>query len=50
MEQTDHYYEPLVQELSQAGLYVTIANPKIIKDIGDNSFRKVKFDKTDAVN
>lgn len=37
------------RELSLAGLFVTAVNPKLIKDFGDNSLRKVKSDKADAV-
>ncbi len=49
MEHTGRYYEPLARELSQAGLFVTAVNPKLIKDFGDNSLRKVKSDKADSV-
>ena len=49
MEHTGRYYEALARELSQAGLFVTAVNPKLIKDFGDNSLRKVKSDKADAV-
>ncbi|MCC8027926.1 MAG: IS110 family transposase [Clostridium sp.] len=49
MEHTGRYYEPLARELSLAGLFVTAINPKLIKDFGDNSLRKVKSDKADAV-
>ena len=49
MEHTGRYYEPLVRELSQADLFVSAVNPKLIKDFGDNSLRKVKSDKADAV-
>lgn len=49
MEHTGRYYEPLVRELSQANLFVSAINPKLIKDFGNNSLRKVKSDKADAV-
>ena len=49
MEHTGRYYEPLVRELSQADLFVSAVNPKLIKDFGDNSLRKVKSDKADAL-
>lgn len=49
MEHTGRYYEPLARELSQANLFVSAVNPKLIKDFGDNSLRKVKSDKADAV-
>ena len=49
MEHTGRYYEPIVRELSQADLFVSAVNPKLIKDFGDNSLRKVKSDKADAL-
>ena len=49
MEHTGRYYEPIVRKLSEANLFVSAVNPKLIKDFGDNSLRKVKSDKADAV-
>ncbi len=49
MEHTGRYYEPLAHELSRADLFVSAVNPKLIKDFGDNSLRKVKSDKADSV-
>ena len=49
MEHTGRYYEPLARQLSLAGLFVTAVNPKLIKDFGNNSLRKVKSDKADAI-
>lgn len=49
MEYTGRYYEPLIRELSQADLFVSAVNPKLIKNFGDNSLRKVKSDKADSV-
>ena len=49
MEHTGHYYEPLARELSLAHLFVSAVNPKLIKDFGENSLRKVKSDKADAL-
>ena len=49
MEHTGRYYEPLIHELSKSGLFVSAVNPKLIKDFSDNSLRKVKSDKADAV-
>ena len=49
MEHTGRYYEPLAQQLSHAGLFVSAINPKLIKDFGNNSLRKLKSDKADAV-
>lgn len=48
MEHTGHYHEPLLQELTKVGLFVSAVNPKLIKDFSDNSLRKVKSDKADA--
>jgi transposase len=49
MEHTGRYYEPMAQWLSTAGFFVSAVNPKLIKDFGNNSLRKVKTDKADAV-
>ncbi len=49
MEHTGRYYELMAQWLSEAGLFVSAVNPKLIKDFGNNSLRKVKTDKADAV-
>lgn len=49
MEHTERYYEPLALQLSQACLFVSAVNPKLVKDFSGNSLRKVKPDKADAV-
>lgn len=49
MEHTGRYYEPMAQWLSDAGLFVSAINPKLIKDFGNNTLRKVKTDKADAI-
>ena len=48
MEHTGRYYEPVAQYLHDAGLYVSVVNPKLVKDYGNNSLRKVKTDKADS--
>lgn len=48
MEHTGQYYESVAQFLYDAGLYVSAANPKLVKDYGNNSLRKVKTDKADS--
>ena len=48
MEHTGRYYAPVAQFLHDAGLYVSAVNPKLIKDYGNNSLRKVKTDKADS--
>ena len=49
LEATGRYHEPIVMALRKAGLFVSAVNPKLIKDFGNNSLRKVKTDKADAV-
>lgn len=49
MEHTGRYYEPLVRQLSLAGIFVSAINPKLIRDFDINSLRKVKSDKADSV-
>lgn len=49
MEHTGRYYEALAHQLSGAGLFVSAVNPKLIKDFDNDSLRKVKSDKADAV-
>ena len=49
MEHTGHYYEVLAHQLSRANLFVSAINPKLIKDFDNDSLRKVKSDKADAV-
>lgn len=38
----------MVKALSEAGLFVSIVNPHLIKNFGNNSLRKVKSDPADA--
>ena len=49
LEATERYHEPVVVALREAGIFVSVVNPKLIKDFGNNSLRKVKTDKADAV-
>lgn len=49
MEHTGIYYEPMARQLANADFFVFAVNPKLIKDYGNNSLRKVKTDKTDAL-
>lgn len=48
LEHTGRYYEPVVRKLHEAGIFVSAVNPKLIKDYGNNSLRKVKTDKADS--
>ncbi|OLR55600.1 transposase [Hornefia porci] len=49
MEHTGRYYEVLAHQFSKANLFVSAVNPKLIKDFDNDSLRKVKSDKADAV-
>lgn len=48
MEHTGRYYEPVARFLYGEGIFVSAVNPKLIKDYGNNTLRKVKTDKADA--
>lgn len=49
LEHTGKYYEPVTQVLHEAGIFVSAVNPLLIKKYGNNSIRKVKTDKADAL-
>lgn len=49
MEATGSYHLPVARLLDQAGFYVSVVNPILIHDFGNNSVRRVKTDKKDAV-
>ena len=49
MVHTGRYYESVAKVLHEAGLYVSAVNPLLIKEYGNNSLRKVKTDKADAM-
>lgn len=49
LEHTGRYHEPIAQRLFDAGFFVSAVNPKLIKDFGSGSLRKVKTDKADSV-
>ena len=48
MECTSRYHEPMANALHKAGLFVSVVNPHIIKNFGNNSLRNVKSDPADA--
>lgn len=48
MEHTGRYYEPVARFLHEEGIFVSAVNPKLIKDYGNNTLRKVKTDKADS--
>ena len=49
MEYTGKYYQPIARYLYESGLYVSVVHAKIIHDFANNSIRRIKTDKADAV-
>ena len=49
MEYTGRYYQPIARYLHEAGLYVCVVHAKLVHDFGNNSIRRVKTDKADAL-
>ena len=49
MEATGRYHEPVAKILHEAGIFVCVLNPVVIKQSGAGSVRKVKSDKKDAL-
>lgn len=49
MEYTGRYYQPIARYLHEAGIFVSAVHAKLIHDYGNNSIRKLKTDKADAV-
>ena len=49
MESTGNYHTPIAWALYDAGFYVSVVNAMLIHDYKNNSLRKVKTDKKDAV-
>lgn len=49
MEYTGSYWQPIAKVLHDAGLYVSVVNALLIYKYGNNSIRKGKTDKLDAV-
>jgi len=49
MEYTGRYYEPIARYLHEAGFFVAPVHAKLIHDFGNNSIRKIKTDKADAL-
>jgi len=49
MEATGRYHEPVAKILHEAGIFVCVLNPVVIKQSGAGSVRKVKNDKKDAL-
>ena len=49
MEHTGRYYEPVARALHEAGVFFSVVNPCLIHDYSNNSLRRVKTDKKDAL-
>ena len=49
MEATGRYHEIVASTLYEAGIYVSVVNPLLIHDYGNNSIRCVKTDRKDAL-
>lgn len=49
MESTGNYHTPVATLLAGNGLYVSVVNAMLVHDYGNNSLRRAKTDKKDAV-
>lgn len=49
MEYTGVYYQPIARFLRDAGIFVAVVHPMLIHNYGNNSIRRIKTDKKDAV-
>lgn len=49
MESTGNYHAPVAWLLYDAGLYVSVVNAMLVHNYGNNSLRRAKTDKKDAV-
>ena len=49
LEHTGKYYQPIARYLFDLGYFVSVVNPKLIHDFGNNSIRNVKTDKADSL-
>ncbi len=49
MEATGAYHLPLVSRFKEAGLFVSVVNPYIMKKYAQSEFRKGKTDKMDSI-
>lgn len=49
MEATGNYHLPIAVALHEAGIYVSVVNAMLVHDYGNNSLRRAKTDKKDAI-
>ena len=49
MEATGNYHLPIAISLHEAGIYVSVVNAMLVHDYGNNTLRRAKTDKKDAI-
>lgn len=49
MEATGNYHLPIATALHEAGIYVSVVNAMLVHDYGNNTLRRAKTDKKDAI-
>lgn len=49
MEATGNYHLPIAVTLHKAGIYVSVVNAMLVHDYGNNTLRRAKTDKKDAI-
>ena len=49
MEATGNYHLPIAMALHEAGIYVSVVNAMLVHDYGNNTLRRAKTDKKDAM-
>lgn len=49
METTGNYHAPIARYLHEMGIYVAVVNAMLVHDYGNNSLRRAKTDKKDAI-
>lgn len=49
MEHTGYYHAPVALALHESGIYVSAVNAMLVHDYGNNSLRRAKTDRKDAV-
>ena len=47
-ECTGRYHEPVLKAFSEANIFITAVNPKLVKGMGENTLRKIKTDPADS--
>ena len=47
-ECTGRYHEPVLKAFSEAHIFISAVNPKLVKGMGENTLRKIKTDPADS--